>query len=245
MTRDAGRERISLPEDGTVRELEPREREQVGRHWLARAESELSTASVCVRVARGVLDYGAVPEVTWLATRAVADEVRHARLCHALAELYLGEPLPFPRARSMGEASFGDAPPELNALLLLVLQSCINEGIATAYLQENLRLASAPAARAVIHELLRDDIEHARLGWAHLASANVDEAARRHVGLALPTLLRLGRQAWSKELTSAAFDCPGHGCLAGFRHAAIVDAAFEQLILPGFSHVGLRGAAGT
>src|SRR5689334_21061196 len=110
---------IVLPDDPSIRELAWAERRAVGRHWLARAESELSTAAVAARVARGVIEYGAAPEVLWLAARAVGDEVRHARLCHALAEAYLGESVALPAARPLGEATFGDAPPAVNALLLL------------------------------------------------------------------------------------------------------------------------------
>jgi len=226
-----------------LRSLPPEQRERIGALWLERARGELSTAAVFAHVTSGVLAIGASPEVVSLSARAVGDEVRHARLCHGLAELYLGRSVPLPRAPAVDEARFGDAPRAINHLLSLVFQSCVNEGIAAAYLQENLRLVRAAAAHKVIHELLQDDLVHARIGWAHLASPELTEEGRRHVAAALPTLIRLGREAWLRPPESSDLDCPEHGCLAFSRHAAIVEAALRELVLPGFAHLGFRPAA--
>lgn len=227
-------------EDTAVQALALEEREQIGQLWLERARGELSTAAVFAHVANGVLAIGAGPEVLSLTARAVGDEVRHARLCHGLAELYLGRSVPLPRAPEVDEARFGDAPAAINHCLFLIFQSCVNEGIAAAYLQENLRLVRATAAHRVIHELLQDDLVHARIGWAHLASPELTEEARQHVRAALPTLIRLGREAWLKAPESGDLDCPEHGCLGFFRHVPIVEAALKELVLPGFEHLGFR-----
>ena len=185
-------------EDASIAELPEPDRRAIGAVWLSRASAELTTASVTASVARALIELDAVTDVVVLAARAVSDEVRHSQLCHALAEAYLGQRLAPPRARQLEDASFGDAPQELNRLLLVVYHSCLNEGIATAILQENLRLAQAPAVRRVLHELLQDDVEHARIGWAHLASSAVGAEARRHVGLALPALLRAVRKCLAR-----------------------------------------------
>ncbi|MEY2932513.1 MAG: hypothetical protein RL033_3262 [Pseudomonadota bacterium] len=227
-------------EDAAVQALASEQREQIGQLWLERARGELSTAAVFAHLASGVLAIGAAPEVLSLTARAVGDEVRHARLCHGLAELYLGHSVPLPRAPEVDDARFGDAPAAINRCLFLIFQSCVNEGIAAAYLQENLRLVRATAAHRVIHELLQDDLIHARIGWAHLASPELTEEARQHVRAALPTLIRLGREAWLTPPESGDLDCPEHGCLGFFRHAPIVEAALKELVLPGFEHLGFR-----
>lgn len=226
-------------EDGSITELPEPDRRAIGAVWLSRASAELTTASVTASVARALIELEAVTDVIVLAARAVSDEVRHSQLCHALAGAYLGRKLGHPRARQLEDASFGDAPQELNRLLLVVYHSCLNEGIATAVLQENLRLARAPAVRRALHELLQDDVEHARIGWAHLASSAVGAEARRHVGLALPALLRAVRHAWLDPRDSPDVDRPEHGCLPHAALAPIVEAAIESLILPGFAHVGI------
>jgi hypothetical protein len=68
--------------------------------------------------------------------------------------------------------------------------------------------------------------------WAHLASVHVQEAAKRHIGLALPTL-RLGRDAWLAELRKD-FDDPAHGVLGNARFSRLMRKAFDELVLPGF-----------
>lgn len=226
-------------ENQSVAELPEPDRRAIAAAWLSRASAELTTATVTASVARALIELDAVTDVVVLAARAVSDEVRHSQLCHALAEAYLGQKLAPPRARLLEDASFGDAPPKLNRLLLVVYHSCLNEGIATTVLQENLRLARAPAVRRVLHELLQDDVEHARIGWAHLASSAVGAEARHHVGRALPALLRAVRNAWLDPRDSPDVDHPEHGCLPHASLAPIVEAAIESLILPGFAHVGV------
>jgi hypothetical protein len=215
------------------------ERESVSEIWLARAHGELCTAAVAEQVEQVAHEIGASSEVLQLSARATEDELRHARLCRDLAESYAGRALLLAGAPAFAAPSFGDAPRELSCHLFLIYQSCLNEGIASAYLQENLRLARAPAARELIHTLLCDDVVHARIGWAHLASVRRSTELRRHVTAALPTLLRLARAAWLGPATERDFDCPEHGCLGRHRHPAIVEAAIQELILPGFAHLGV------
>lgn len=234
---------VELAEDATIAALAPARRRAIARHWLARAHGELSTAAVFTRVTQALLELGAEPPVLALAARGVGDEVRHARLCHALAQLYAGSALEFPTADGAEDVQFGDAPPRVNRVLLAVYHSCLNEGIATAYLQENLRRTCAPAARGVIRSLLRDDIEHARIGWAHLASARVTSDDRRHVAAALPTLLRIVSDAWLGPDVESDTDAPEHGCLPRSGRSVLVRAAIEDVILPGFEYVGIRTPA--
>lgn len=220
-------------------ELAPCERATVGEIWQARAHAELATASVFDHVARATHALAAPAAVCALAERAVNDELRHSDLCRELAEHYLGRSIALPARPELAAPSFGNAPERINSVLLLVYHSCINEGIAVAYLQENLHLAQAPAVRRVLHQLLSDDLIHARIGWAFLASPACDADARRHLQQALPTLLRLGTDTWLRPSEGPDLDLPAHGCLGLERHAAIVSAALEGFILPGFAHAGL------
>lgn len=229
--------------DDVIDALEAGMRALVGREWQRRADVELTAASLTERLVQGLLLDGAVPEVLELATNAVAEEARHARICHGVAERYLACALPAPRARSLHEASFGNAPPAVNRLLLFVLHSCVNETLATVCLREGLKLAESPTVKAATQQLLRDDLKHARMGWAHLASSAVDDTARAHVGAALPVLLRLGHAGWLEEPRSG-IDVPAHGVLGNPSFPPLMHAAFRDVILPGFEHVGIdtRGA---
>ncbi|MFZ5895774.1 MAG: hypothetical protein ACOY0T_32255 [Myxococcota bacterium] len=233
MTADA-----PLASEPCVDALDASLRERIAAEWLRRAEVELTTAALSAQIARGLVLDGALHEVLELAARAVQDEVRHSRICHRVAELYAGRDLPTPRARRMDEPTFGDAPPQLSRLLALVLHSCINETLATVCLRDSLKAAQSNAVRAATRQLLEDDINHARLGWAHLASSHVSAHHRHHIERALPTLLRLGREAWITEPRSD-LDLPAHGVLAAPRFAPLTHQALTELILPGFEHLAL------
>jgi hypothetical protein len=234
---------LQVAEDAVIDALDADTRAVVGREWQRRADVELTAASLSAKLVQGLLLDGAVPEVLELATNAVAEEARHARLCHAVAERYLACTLPPPRARPLEEARFGDASAAVNRLLLFVLHSCVNETLATVCLREGLKLAASPTVKAATQELLRDDLKHARMGWAHLGSSALDASLRAHVGAALPVLLRLGRDGWLEEPRSSV-DVPAHGVLGNPSFPPLLHAALTDVILPGFDHVEIdtRGA---
>ena len=234
---------FTLPsEDDVIAALGPEERERIGREWLRRAEVELTAAAFTAQIVHGLLTDGVTPEVLSLAAQAVADEVRHGRICHEVAERYLGSSVPPPRARPSEEPVYGDCPPPLSRLLGFVMHACVNETLATVCLREGMSLCVSPTAKAATQHLLRDDLNHARMGWAHLASAHVDAEAKQHIGRALPLLLRLGYDGWMAE-PRAPFDAPEHGVLGQPRFERLMSSALEEIVLPGFDHVGVETSA--
>jgi hypothetical protein len=233
-----------LPDDDPlILALPAAQRERVGAEWLRRAHVELTAATISAQIARGLLLDGATRDVQALASRAVADEVRHAWLCHAVAERYLGRAADPPRSRPVEEPAFGDCPPELNRLLGLVLHSCISETMAVVCLRSGVGLCRSPTARSATQHLLRDDVDHARLGWAHLASTYVSRDAKRHIERALPTLLRLGHESWVGEPRSSESDS-AHGVLGRDGFGELTRSALTEIVLPGFDHVGVDARAG-
>src|SRR6185437_10554110 len=106
-----------------------------------------------------------------------------------------------------------------------------------------MRRCASPTAKTATRRLLRDDLNHARIGWAHLASPFVGAEERHHVGRALPTLLRLGHEGWIHE-PRAPFDEPAHGVLGPEGFPALMKKALEEIVLPGFDHVGVDTRAG-
>ena len=229
-----------LPEsDDTIEELTAAEREAVGASWSSRAANELATAQTFGMLSTMLVPRGVDPEVTWLAARAVADEVRHAEICRTVAAAYLAKPVEWPQARTLEAPRFGSTSPELGTTLFIVLQCCMNETIAGAYLRACQNDARGPLVRAALRELLRDEIDHARLGWAHLASPHLSKTARRHVAAAIPNLLQSCRSLWLDEKRTERPTPSGHGCVPNAALPRIVDDAIEELVLPGLRHVGV------
>lgn len=225
-------------EDPTIDALEPQLRSTIGAEWQRRAEVELTAAGLSALLLRALLIDRAAPEVCELAANAVGEEMLHARICQRVAERYLARELPWPQARQVDDGVFGDAPPPINRLLSLVLHCCVNETLATVCLREGLKRAESPTVKAATRQLLQDDLNHARIGWAHLGSPFVSADAKLHVAKALPTLLRLGRDGWLDE-PRAPIDAPAHGVFGSERFPSLFQSAISDLILPGFEHVGV------
>ncbi|MBS2011680.1 MAG: hypothetical protein JST00_02105 [Deltaproteobacteria bacterium] len=227
------------PEDLTIDGLSADRRAIASQVWLARAASErrVSDAFAIVRDALVALD--AAPALVDLAARAVDDEIRHAELSRVVASRYAGVELPHPERLRLAVPSHAGASKPLRHVLHVVGQCCLNETIASAFLEAAIRDARAPIARAALRELLSDEIDHARIGWGLLAS--LDPGARREVGRWLPALaianLRMWREAPRTYPDDPLLAAHGAPCLEVVEDALLV--AFRELVVPGAEALGI------
>lgn len=212
-------------------------RRSLGAWWLARARAELDASGQFEIMARRLEQRAAPVEIVSMARRAVGEELRHSELCLELAASYLGEAAPALSPNKPDEPSFGVAAQELTTTLHVVLSSCISESIATAFLRVCLAQAESASVRSALRSILEDEIGHARLGWAYLATLAEEE--KREVGRAIPALIRTGRDAWLATETPP--DRPrGHGSLSRADLESVVSDAIANLVMPGFAHLGIR-----
>jgi hypothetical protein len=229
-----------LPDDPAIEALSSETRAAIATSWRRRARNELSTSTVFATLTRSLVGLSAPHALVRQAAVAVADEVRHAEICAHVARVYWpGGPAlePSPVAEAL-PASDGESH-QLTALLYVVMQSCINEGVACAYLQRGLAETTFELARAAVRDILEDEIGHARFGWSLLTSRAMRDSWRPEVAGALPTLLGRIAEAWTKE-EGGASECPtGHGNVRPGDMPAILRDAFADLVLPGFDHVGI------
>jgi hypothetical protein len=234
-----------LPEhDAAIDDLDQPTRELLGRQWASRATAELRVAGVFAVVSHDLLQRGADPAVLQIAARAVSDEVRHADLCRVIAERYLGRAVAWPTPGPSQMPSLSRAPAALRATLHTVAMGCVNETVASAWLEESLRTATAPTARAVIRELIADDIHHARLGWAHLGSSFVSKEDRQTLGAWLPALLEFAAKPWTKlHADKIELGVPEHGVPSVATTREVVHATLTTVVLPGFDSLGVPTAA--
>src|SRR4051812_44436915 len=136
-TDDDVRARLPL-EDPSVEALDPETRRVVARQWQGRAKSELRVASVFAVLARELFETGADPKVMQICARAVSDEVRHAEICRTLAERYAGSAVAWPPPGPVPMPSHARAPDALRPTLRVTAMGCINETIASAWLDASL-----------------------------------------------------------------------------------------------------------
>ncbi len=234
-----------LPEDPAVQELDTATRSALGTQWELRAKAELRVASVFSVVSQGLFEKGADPAVLTIAARAVSDEVRHSELCRTLAERYLGRPVAWPPPGAVPMPRLAQAPDALRPTLHALAMGCVNETIASAWLEVSLRDAVSPMVRAALRELIADDIHHARLGWAHLASTFVPEAVRGELGGWLPRLLETAALPWTRREKDPHPDgFPEHGVPSRQATLDVVHRTVRGVILPGFEQLGVSTALG-
>lgn len=231
-----------LPDDPALASVPEAERRAVAQVWCRRLTNELSTSTVFASLSRALVAFRAPHEIVRQAASAVADEVRHAEICLHVARAYWAE-CPDPEPSSVVEFAF-EAEPHFGTLLYVVMQSCVNEGVATVYLQRCLDEADHPLARAAVRDILSDEIHHARFGWTLLSSASVGPELRGRVAAALPSLLERVADAWMQQLADAAEVPRGHGAIGLVEGRKVVHDAYDALILPGFEVVGIDPGAG-
>jgi hypothetical protein len=226
--------------DETIEALAPPVRAMLAELWARRALSELAAGEAFAVVERELHELGAEPAVLTLARKAVEDEPRHSELCRRLAESYGGVPVVAPEPPAVEVPRLEPADPELRRHLLVVAMCCINETIACAFVEACLAEAEGPLVRAIHREHLSDEIDHARVGWAHLASPRVDAGVRAAVSQWLPRLLDANVRHWEERIRLLPADgVPGHALPPVEVLIAAAWAAVDTVILPGFEHVGI------
>jgi hypothetical protein len=224
--------------DPSVDALPPATRALLARLWAGRAASERRVGHAFAALAEELSRMKAAPALIALARQGARDEPRHADLCLRLAARYAGEPAREP-ARGPVHLPYLRLPPRTRLTLRCAALACVSETIACAWLGGCADLASTPLARAANRAHLGDEIRHARLGWALLASPIVGRAERAALSRRLSALVVDGVRAW----LAAAAVLPARGVLAQgvpsrALHRRWVAEATHQLVLPGFSELG-------
>lgn len=232
--------RIELPDDATIDLLPEPARRAIAGHWLHRASAELGVAVAFEALRPRLRGVGAAEVVLALAAKAIDDERRHGELCVRLAARYLGEDVAVPDARDGSLPDFGTGDEPTEVALIVVGMCCINESVASEWIRSCWHLATAPTALAANKAHLQDEIDHARLGWAHLASEAVGPALKRTLRTWAPRLLRVNVAEWKKKDAYLPEEgIPSHGHLSAADHDEVIDAAVRDVVLPGLAHVGV------
>lgn len=213
--------------------------------WRRRARAELEAASRFSRLADELAAVGAVSPVVTMARDAASDERRHAEQCAALVRELGGEPLalgPAPPAREVGPRTLGARE---RVLYEVVAMSCITETLSAALLGELVSQAVDPVVRENMHRILRDEVDHARLGWAHLA-AERERGVGDVIGAHLPAMLAgtvAAEVLFSAEAEDPAQDAlSGLGALARGESRRIFSETMRLVVFPGLRRFGVETA---
>ncbi len=222
--------------------LSEAQRHRLGRAWRARMEQEHLAIGAFARLTLELAEAGADPVVLALTARASMDEVRHAEICRRIAVACL--PTSDVPARLRGVPTTGadtSRPIAERALLHVVEMCCLNETCTGVYLTEMLERATNPSARSAIESLLEDEVDHGRVGWAHLEGACREGWGQSVVEPALPGMIAraLGEVIDAASRSKPEPDAPTtHGYLSLHDAGDVYRRTLRDVILPGLQTVG-------
>lgn len=229
-----------LPEhDETMDALSDADRATLVAVWHARAATERRVADSFEVIRDALRDLAAAPDLIALADRAIDDEYRHAEISRFVASRYAGRELDHPPLLPFSVPKHSQASDALRRTLHVLGQCSFNETIASAFLEACCAHATAPLAKAALRELLSDEIDHARIGWAQLAASSPD--VRREVAPWLLSMAKANLRMWreSPRPYPASDLLNAHGAPSEGVVKDALDTAFRQLIIPGFEHMGM------
>jgi hypothetical protein len=225
--------------DAEIESLSEEQRSELVLVWLGRAASERRVADAFAVIRNAFEDLHSDAALISLSTRAIDDEYRHAELSRQVASRYARRELAAPERLQLVVPEHPGASPRLLHTLHILGHCAMNETFASAFLEASLLHAKGALACAALRALFSDEIDHARLGWAHLASLSVDE--RRELVPWLPTLVRANLKMWRDTARPYPTDpvLHAHGAPpAGTVEQALLDA-IRLLIIPGLAHFDL------
>lgn len=224
-------------DDAPIALEDPVRRRDVARAWIEHAASERAEAASMAKVASALLDRELPADLHWIAARATTDELRHAAICAHVAQRYDPKIGALPRARHFAAAQVAVAPQHASALHVIV-QCCVQETVAAAYLERAHAEATSPLVRSALRALFSDEIDHGRIGFAFAATLTSTE--RQALRAPVAALVSTCRDIWRGRAESLpAASAPEHGVLASEVIVRAVDDAIERLVWPGLVQVGL------
>ena len=208
-------------------------RERLHGYWLDRARGELTTALTFEFMLDDLSFEGVPDDLLALARTAIADEHRHVDWCLRWARLVDPVRPAEPELSGTRPLELDGASAHDNRLLRTVFGCCFSETVAIHVLRRSHALITLPSVHRLNHEHMKEEVGHARLGWALVAWPGLSARDRSMLAAHVPEMLRLVRMVW--QTTERAPDARLHEL--GYLSSAIVgpacDEAIDEVVLPG------------
>ncbi len=237
---DASAKTVTEVHDAEIDALPEEGRQGLARVWQNRGGLELQVGAGFAVILRELVEHGAIRPVMEIVARAVRDEVRHAEISVDLAARYRGDATIFPEPAPVNIPELAPATGPLRTSLHVIAMCCINETFACSVLEASLSRTRSPLVRAALQSILSDEIDHARAGWAHLASSFVSQEVRRSLGPWVKRLLAgklTGLLEDAAPMPGQAY--PSHGMLTRDDFRAVARATLDDVFFPGLEAAGV------
>jgi hypothetical protein len=214
-------------------QLSHSERATLAAMWAFRARGERDTAAqyeaLAGRLREGAADAAMVARVV----AAAADEAHHHDVCAAMAT-QLQHPPTGPTTTKLPRIAPHYLDGGARLAYEMVALFCVTESINATLLLRSWQQATDNAARAALHQLLADEVEHSRIGWGYLAQ---QVAWRDEIAAGLP--LMLGAAAHDDNFLSD--PVPPVTSPALVAHGLLPQSALRQVFLEAMHDVVLPG----
>jgi hypothetical protein len=219
-----------------------RVRSAVAATWAFRARGEREAEDRFRRLGETLRRLGADDAVQRLVLKAAEDERRHADLCCRLSATY-GLRVETSREESRPVGAVGMSARDAT-LAEMVSLGCVAETLSVAALGAIRDVTLAEDIRAVVHEILKDEIDHAKVGWAHLG-AERQRGRGTFLAAFLPDMLAAGipEDLFRTEDDLENEEALSFGQLSRLRRVDIFRRTLVEVIFPGFEVAGVDTTA--
>ncbi len=210
--------------------LTAEERASLAETWTAAALAEHASVASFSRFSLDLLAAGAPGDLVERAHEAALDEIRHARVCFALAAAYAGEdvaPGPFPLG---GAVRAGGSLAEI--AVSAAVEGCVGETVGAVVAAEQLARATDAAVRAALARIAADEARHAELAWRTVSWAVRAGGREVRAAVTRTLLAQITARAAEEGASAGAPEVAAHGQLDAATYARIRAEAMADVVVP-------------
>jgi len=226
--------------NAALADLTEERRAALHEYWLARADGELTTALAFEFMLDDLVQESVPSSVSELARNAIGEEHRHVDYCLAWARRV--DPSRPAEAHFHGTRphGFDGASDHDNRLLRTVFGGCFSETIAVHVLRASHLRIQVESVRRLNQQHLKEEVLHARLGWALAGWDGLTPRDRSMIATYVPEMARLARDLWLSTSRTGDAILDGLGYLPSDLVRVACDEALDGATFPGLDACGIR-----
>ena len=203
------------------------DRAQLLSYWTETAQFEHASVASFARFSMQLMAIGAPAGLVAEATRAQADEIRHARIALGIAsaladhELGLGQ-LPI-------DGALDDAGDVRSILVDTIREACVNETVSAAQCQAAGEAAKDPFIKRALLDIAEDEQRHATLAWKTVRWILETHPELRDI--AADSFAEAMSRPWAKAAHRGS-ELSDWGVLSGVSEQAVARRVIRQVVRP-------------
>ncbi|MEM7179866.1 MAG: ferritin-like domain-containing protein [Spirochaetota bacterium] len=213
--------------------------DSIAKIWLYREKVEFEVSFLFAKLHEQLNELEAPPFLLDLVAKAKDDELEHAAMCRRIVVSLNPALQALPLDLRELQMPTADWSSNQKALYTSVALSCITETFSTALLLEMRKHSRNILVKQTIRKILKDEIEHSRIGWAHLAWANSQQQELAWLGDWIPGMVQASLQGKSTLYAKISEEHETFGILMIERSQRLIHKTFCEVIAPGLQLYGI------